>query len=226
MGKQRTEYLKDYVIFDLETTGVSCSSDKIVEFSAVKVVDGRITEEFSTLVNPECPIPYFASQINGITDDMVKDSPVIRDVLKDFFEFAGDMVLIGHNIHSFDLKFIYRDCEKYFGQVPGNDYVDTLKLSRICLPELKHHSLTDLAEHYGIPTTGAHRALNDCKMNQAVYEKMGEILSEKLKTARKCPVCGNFLQLRHGKYGEFWGCTGYPDCRYTVSAGDSLSATP
>ncbi len=214
-GKQRTEYLKDYVVFDLETTGVSCNRDRVVEISALKVVDGRITEEFSTLVNPECPIPYYASQVNGITDEMVEDAPVFEDALADFFEFAGDMVLVGHNIHSFDMKFIYRDSEKFFGGIPGNDYVDTLKMARMCLPELRHHTLTDLADHYGIATDGAHRALNDCRMNQAVYERLGEILQEKLKSVRKCPRCGNILKRRNGKYGEFWGCSAYPDCRYT-----------
>lgn len=214
-GKQRTEYLKDYVIFDLETTGVSCNSDRVVEISALKVVNGCITEEFSTLVNPQCSIPYHASQINGITDDMVKDAPVFEDALKEFFEFVGDMVLVGHNIHSFDMRFIYRDSEKYFGSIPGNDYVDTLKIARICLPGLRHHTLADLADHYGISTKGAHRALNDCRMNQAVYEKMGEVLQESMKSVRKCPKCGNFLKRRNGKYGEFLGCTGYPDCRYT-----------
>lgn len=214
-GKLRTEYLKDYVVFDLETTGVSCNRDNVVEISAVKVIDGQIAEEFSSLVNPGCPIPYYASRINGITDDMVEDAPEFEDVLKDFFEFAGDMVLTGHNIHSFDMKFIYRDSERYYGSIPGNDYVDTLKIARICLPEMKHHSLTDLADHYGISTLGAHRALNDCRMNQAVYEKMGELLQEKMKSVKKCPKCGNILKRRNGKYGEFWGCSGYPDCRYT-----------
>ena len=214
-GQQKTEYLKDYVVFDLETTGTSCNKDQIVEISAIKVLDGKISEEFSTLVNPGRSMPFYASQVNGITDDMLVDAPDIEEALKDFLEFIGDMVLVGHNIHTFDLKFIYRDCENIFGQIPGNDYVDTLKMSRLCLPELNHHSLSDLATHYGISTRGAHRALNDCRMNQAVYEKMGEILQDKVKHMKKCPRCGNILKRRNGKFGEFWGCSGYPDCRYT-----------
>ncbi len=214
-GRQRTEYVRDYVVFDLETTGTSCNRDRVVEISAVKVVDGRVTEEFSTLVNPECPIPYYASQVNGITDDMVADAPLFRDALKDFLTFAGDMILVGHNIHSFDLKFLYRDSEDYFGKIPDNDYIDTLRIARICLPELRHHTLSDLAIYYGISTEGAHRALSDCRMNQAVYEKMGEILPEKLKSIRFCPECGNILRKRTGRYGEVWGCSGYPGCRYT-----------
>ena len=214
-GNQKTEYLKDYVVFDLETTGISCKTDKVVEISAVKVVGGKVTDEFTTLVNPECPIPFYASQVNGITDDMVVDAPLFRDALSDFLEFAEDFVLVGHNIQSFDLNFIYRDCEEYFGQIPDNDYVDTLKLSRICLPELSHHTLSDLADHFGISSDGAHRALFDCRMNQEIYERIGEILPEKLKAVQKCPRCGNILQKRNGKFGEFWGCMGYPNCKYT-----------
>ncbi|MCR4907831.1 MAG: topoisomerase DNA-binding C4 zinc finger domain-containing protein [Lachnospiraceae bacterium] len=217
-GQQKTEYVRDYVVFDLETTGTSCYKDRVVEISALKVVDGQIVDEFSTLVNPECPIPFYASQVNGITDDMVENAPLFTDALKEFLEFAGDMILVGHNIHSFDLKFIYRDCEEYFGEIPDNDYIDTLKMARMCLPELRHHTLSDLASYYGISTEGAHRALNDCRMNQAVYEKMGEILTEKLKSVRRCPKCGNVLKRRNGKYGEFWGCAGYPGCTYTENA--------
>ena len=214
-GKQLTEYLSDYVVFDLETTGISCYKDKVVEISGVKVIKGNITDEFSSLVNPECHIPFPASQVNGITDDMVADAPLFDTVLKDFLEFAGDLPLAGHNIASFDMKFIYRDSEKYYGMIPGNDYVDTLRLSGICLPELKHHALTDLAAYYGISTDGAHRALNDCRMNQAVFEKLGEILPEKLKSTDKCPRCGSILVKRHGRYGAFMDCTGYPRCTYT-----------
>lgn len=112
--------------------------------------------------------------MNGITDKMVAGAPVFADVLGDFFQFAGDHVLVGHNISSFDMKFLYRDAQKYFRKVPGNDYVDTLMMARAALPELHHHRLVDLAEHYGISSKGAHRALNDCYMNQKVYECLAE----------------------------------------------------
>ncbi|WP_026528882.1 3'-5' exonuclease [Butyrivibrio sp. VCD2006] len=214
-SRQRLEYMKDYVVFDLETTGTSCYKDRVVEISAIKVNDKKVTDEFSTLVNPECSIPFYASRVNGITDDMVEDAPLFRTALKDFLNFTGDMVLVGHNIHSFDLKFIYRDAEAYYGKIPGNDYVDTLRMARMCLTELRHHSLSDLATYYNISTEGAHRALNDCRMNQAVYEKMGPILQERLKHMETCPKCGNILMRRTGKFGEFWGCSSYPDCRYT-----------
>lgn len=218
LGKKLNTYVPDYVVFDLETTGISCDTDGVVEIAAVKVVAGEIVDEFSELVNPEMPISYFASQVSGITDDMVADCPTFDEVLERFLDFIGDSVLAGHNIHTFDMKFIQRDAEKYFGKVIGNDYIDTLQIARLYLPEMEHHKLTDLAEHYGIDTDGAHRALNDCRMNQKVFEllrKEMENPSEAAKKVKKCPKCGSPLKMRKGKYGDFWGCTGYPECRYT-----------
>ena len=86
-------------------------------------------------------------------------------------------------------------------------------MSRQKLPELAHHRLVDLAAHYSISTEGAHRALADCIMNQKCYELMlAEVPSGE---AKKCPKCGNIMKRRNGRYGEFWGCMGFPSCRYT-----------
>lgn len=212
---QLAKYIPNYVVFDFETTGTSFNYDEIIEISAIKVHNHETVAEFTSLVNPERAIPYSASQVNGITDDMVKDAPVLEEILGDFLEFIDDHVLVGHNIHAFDMKFIYRDCKRYFKIEPGNDYVDTLKFARICLPQLKHHKLTDIANYYGISTTGAHRALNDCRMNQAVYECLGQEITKNRSLIKKCPACGQLMQKRNGKFGMFWGCGGYPNCRYT-----------
>lgn len=217
-GKRLNTYVNSYVVFDLETTGISCENDRIVEIAAVKVIDGQVTEEFSTLVNPGMPIPYRATAVHGITDDMVADAPSFDIALKEFSEFAGDRILVGHNIHAFDMRFIRRDAQRFFSRTIGNDYIDTLPLARLYLPQLEHHTLSDLAGYYGIPADGAHRALFDCRMNRQVYERLGEEIrnpSEEARRVRRCPKCGNALKLRSGKYGGFWGCTGYPDCRYT-----------
>lgn len=217
-GKKLNKYIPDYVIYDLETTGTSSSYDMVVEISAVKVQGGNVIDEFTTLVNPEMPIPYYASEVNGITDDMVEDSPVFKDAFSDFLDFAGDNVLVGHNIHTFDMKFLYRFADEYWGKTIGNDYIDTLQIARAYLPQLEHHRLTDLAEYYGISPEGAHRALNDCRMNQKVFEQLGKEMenpSEEAKAVKKCPRCGSILKKRNGKFGEFWGCTSYPDCKYT-----------
>ena len=177
-GTQKTKYTPDYVVFDLETTGISRVYDEVVEISAVKVRGGKVVDEFSTLVNPGRHIPSGASQVNGITDQMVAYAPRFVKVLQEFLDFTEGYPLVGHNIASFDMKFICRDAEKYYGSVPVNDYVDTLPLARKHLPNLSHHKLTDLASYYGLTTDGAHRALNDCRMNQQVYECMVKEMRE------------------------------------------------
>ncbi len=219
-GRKIDKYVKDYVVFDLETTGISVQSDAVIEISAVKVQKGKVTDEFSTLVNPERPIPWQASKVNNIYDDMVAWAPVFEKALADFDHFIGEMILAGHNIHTFDMKFIWRDAQKYWGKTISNDYIDTLSLAKQCLPQLSHYKLSDLASHYNISTAGAHRALADCGMNQKVFEKLGEELASPRvqENLRLCPKCGQFLKKRSGRYGEFWGCSGYPACRYTENA--------
>lgn len=215
IGKRLCKYVPDYVLFDLETTGLSTANDDVIEISAVKVAGGQVVDEFSTLVNPMRPIPYGASSVNGITDDMVAESPVFEQALEDFLEFCKDSILVGHNIHSFDMKFICRDADKYFGKMVGNDYIDTLYFARTILPHLSKHSLSSLSEHYGISTEGAHRALADCHMNQKVFEALAKDMENGPVKAKMCPRCNQLMKLRNGKFGEFWGCTGYPVCRYT-----------
>ncbi len=217
-GKKLNTPVEDYVIFDLETTGVDVNTDEVIEISAIRVRAGEPVEEFSTLVNPGRPIPFNATQINGITDEMVSDAPEFSKAFKDFLDFVGNDVLVGHNIHRFDLKFLNRAAELYWGKTIGNDHIDTLGLAQVYLPDLRHHKLTDLADHYGISTAGAHRALNDCLMDQKVFELLKNEMrnpSEQAKNVKTCPICGNILKKRNGRYGAFFGCVGFPDCRYT-----------
>ena len=209
-------YVPDYTVFDLETTGISCSCDQIIEISAVKVRSGAVVDSFSCLVNPGRPISYRASQVNHITDEMVADEPELAQVLPEILRFAGDDTRVGHNIGGFDMKFLYRDCQRFWSLYPGNDYVDTLKLARVLLSGLPNYRLTTLAEHYGLSTHGAHRALKDCQMNQQIFELLGKEESRSpVRDTGVCPKCGMALKKRMGKFGPFLGCTGYPSCRYT-----------
>lgn len=212
-GKKLSDYVSNYVVFDLETTGTSPKTEAIIEISALKVVDGKVVDTFSTLVNPEKPISPEATAVNGITDDMVKNEPTLDIVLPQFNEFIEEYILVGHNIHCFDMKFIWKAAEALFGQTISNDYIDTLPMSRKCLPQLAHHRLVDLATYYDIDTAGAHRALQDCIMNQLCFEYMQD--EPELTPTKKCPNCNSELLLRNGRYGQFWGCTNFPVCRYT-----------
>jgi len=207
------KYVPDYVVFDVETTGLSPINDDIIELSALKVRKGEVVDTFSTLVNPARSIPYAASKVNGITDRMVADAPQINEVISEFISFIELDVLVGHNIHTFDMKFINKAAADVFGLMINNDYVDTLQMSRMCLPELRNHKLVDISAHFNISSEGAHRALNDCIMNQKCYEELGKLLSG-IKV-EQCPKCGSELKKRNGRFGEFWGCSNYPACRFT-----------
>ena len=211
-------YRPDYVVFDLETTGLSPITDTIIEISAIKVKKGTIQDQFSTLVNPNRPIPYAATQVNGITDRMVADAPALKDALESFLAFIGDEVLVGHNIHSFDMKFLNCAMQEFYRRDLGNDYIDTLYMARRWVKELARHRLIDLAAHFHLSTQGAHRALNDCVMNQKCYEEMGRRIqtAEPQTDAEEiCPRCGGELIKRNGRFGAFYGCSNYPRCRYT-----------
>ena len=188
-GTLINKYTPNYVIFDLETTGISPNYDEVIEISALKVKGGEVVDEFNTLVNPGRKIPFGATKVNGITNAMVAEAPAFSHVLEEFLDFAEGLVLVGHNIARFDMKFIWRDAEQYFGEIPQNNYVDTLQVARKHLPKMEHHRLVDLAEHYGISSEGAHRALNDCYMNQKVYEcmvaEMREAHQKRVEEVRK-----------------------------------------
>ncbi len=220
-GKRLDTHPEDYVVFDLETTGLSPERDEIIEISAIRVRKGQMTDQFSTLVNPGRPIPFAASNVNGITDAMVKDAPSLHTALNDFLLFAGKDILVGHNIHTFDMRFLYNSADRELNQTIENNYVDTLYLAKNCLPLLPRHRLTDIAAYFHIETEGAHRALNDCIMNQKCFEKLGRLLTEQKnkcnsnQTGPLCPKCGSMLIRRNGRYGTFWGCSGFPVCRYT-----------
>lgn len=146
-GNHLRDYVADYTVFDLETTGIRPNYDVIIEISAVKVRDGRVEDTFSSLINPGRRIPYGATAVNGISDEMVADEPELKFVFPKFIEFIGEDILVGHNIHSFDMKFIWRAAEELFGQTVSNDYIDTLTMARRCLPQLSHHKLVDLAAY-------------------------------------------------------------------------------
>lgn len=226
-GKRWNKYVKDYVVFDLETTGVHPERDVIIEISAVRVCDGKAVAEYSTLVNPKRHIPAGATAVNGITDDMVMDAPAIEEAVAGFMDFIGNSILVGHNIHTFDMNFAYDAVWKALEKELKNDYIDTLYMSRYCLPELRHHRLTDIAEYFHIDTEGAHRALNDCIMNQKCFEELGKLWKKRKEETLKgkegeesmeCPRCGGVLCLRKGKFGAFYGCGNFPSCRYTKNA--------
>lgn len=179
-GNIQKKMSSNYVLFDLETTGFSPINDAIIEISAIKVRDNKVISEFSHLINPQRPIPYRITEITHIYDHMVGDKPTISEILPKFIEFIGDDILVGHNIHRFDMNFLYQNCNTCFGKIPDNDYIDTLVLARNVLPNYSKYTLTFLAEAFDIITEGAHRALNDCHINHKVYQKLVKIVNNSI----------------------------------------------
>ena len=167
-----------YVVFDIETTGLSKEKEMITEIGAVKVADGKIIERFSTFVNPQRPISAEITKLTGITDDMVKDAPTIENVLPEFLKFCEDTVLVAHNA-SFDTGFIRIAAERAGLGELHHTIVDTLELARALLPELNKHKLDIVCEHLGVTLNGHHRAVNDAEATAEVFIKFLDMLAEK-----------------------------------------------
>ncbi|MFZ5966549.1 MAG: PolC-type DNA polymerase III [Bacillota bacterium] len=168
---------QSYVIFDIETTGLSSKYDRITEIGAVKIHQGKIVDRFSTLVNPNIPIPGKITELTGITDEMVKDKPDIDHVLPDFIEFIGDNPLVAHNA-VFDTSFIKENCER-LGLPFQYTIIDTLTLSRLLLPHLKKHRLNVIAKELGVSLENHHRAVDDAEATAEIFLKFLLQLKEK-----------------------------------------------
>lgn len=167
-----------YVVFDIETTGLSKEKEMITEIGAVKVADGKIIDRFSTFVNPQRPISAEITKLTGITDDMVKDAPTIENVLPEFLKFCEDTVLVAHNA-SFDTGFIRIAAERAGLGELHHTIVDTLELTRALLPELNKHKLDIVCEYLGVTLNGHHRAVNDAEATAEVFIKFLDMLAEK-----------------------------------------------
>ncbi|MDY6065058.1 MAG: PolC-type DNA polymerase III [Finegoldia sp.] len=169
--------MEDLVVFDLETTGLNNSYDKITEIGAVKISKGKITEEYNQLVNPEMEISEEITKLTGITNDMVKDKPLISQALSDFLAFAKDATLVAHNA-DFDMGFIKKFMIEN-GYEPIQTYMDTLPLARALEPDLKNHKLATLTKHYNIILVNHHRASDDARATGEVLLKLIEELNNR-----------------------------------------------
>lgn len=172
-----------YVVFDIETTGFSAIKDKIIEIGAVKVVNGKIVDKFSTFVNPERPIPFEITKLTSINDDMVMEYPNIEVILPQFLEFAKDAVLVAHNA-SFDVGFIEQNC-RYQDIEPKFISVDTVALARVLLPTLSKYKLNIVAKALGISLENHHRAVDDAGATAEIFVKFVEMLKERNITTLK-----------------------------------------
>lgn len=167
----------DYVVVDLETTGLDPKYDDIIEISAIKFRNGIELDSFNQLVSIDYCVPYYITDLTGITDDMLRGCPHIEEAIKDFYNFIGEDIIIGHNIN-FDVHFLAHALKLYMSKDFTNQYVDTMRIARKLFPSFEHHRLSDIAAHYSISYEGAHRSKVDCDITNACYRCMrDEILA-------------------------------------------------
>ncbi|MGO5165372.1 MULTISPECIES: PolC-type DNA polymerase III [unclassified Candidatus Paralachnospira] len=166
-----------YVVFDIETTGLSAKKNKIIEIGAVKVENGEIIDRFSAFVNPREPIPFEIERLTGINDGMVMDEPPVEEVLPRFLDFCGAAVMVAHNA-SFDMSFIEYNAEQI-----GIDFkptiVDTVALARILLPELKRFKLDTVAKALNVSLENHHRAVDDAEATAHIFTAFIERLEKR-----------------------------------------------
>ena len=166
-----------YVVFDLETTGFSPNTCKIIEIGAVKVENGTITERFSEFVNPQVPIPFKIEELTGIRDDMVMGAETIEEILPRFMEFCEGCVMIAHNAE-FDMSFIRKNCMDL--DIPCDHTVgDTVAMARILLPALHRFKLDTVAKALKISLENHHRAVDDAECTAHIFVKFIEMLKER-----------------------------------------------
>ena len=167
----------NYVVLDIETTGFNPKEHEIIELSAIRVENGQIKEEFSKLVNLIGYLSGYISNLTGITLDMLKDAPSIKEVILDFKNFCSNSIVIGHNIN-FDLSFINTQMIQNYDMPFTNDYIDTLKIARKFLPSLPSKKLGIIAAHFSFNTEGMHRGLKDCIVTNMCYQKFIQMNQE------------------------------------------------
>jgi len=166
----------DFVVFDLETTGAKAPPCRVTEIGAFRVSNGRITEQFHTLVNPQIPIPAFITSLTGISDDMVREAPLFSEVVDDLLAFLGDSVLVAHNAQ-FDMRFINHEISRVYGEYRlANPCLCTVQLSRKLLPDIENHKLKTVAEHYSISLINHHRASDDAKATAEIFVNLLDML--------------------------------------------------
>lgn len=176
-GKSNLIFFDEYVVLDIETTGLSPGFDEIIEIGAAKVTRNGITEEFERLIKPRRSIPAFITELTGISDSTVKNAKRAKYVLSEFSDFLGDSFIVGQNVN-FDINFLYDSMLSNLHSPLENDFADTMRLSRNIFPKLSDHKLSTLKKAFKIKNTVAHRGLSDSLDTMKCYEYMRKFCEE------------------------------------------------
>lgn len=169
---------KSLIIFDLETTGLSSENDRIIEIGALKIHNGVIKNSLSMLVNPGMKIPYYATKVNGITDEMVRNQISDEHGINHLLEMIDhDSYIVAHNV-KFDMGFVNAYLQRRGNDPLSNSLVDTVRLARKAFPGKRKYSLGIIAKELGIEVKDAHRAEDDTRVCFELYKKSITKLNE------------------------------------------------
>lgn len=175
-SKKRYDFPSDYVVIDLEMTGLSTDKDFIIELAGVKVKDNTVLDTFQTLIKPPIlPLSPYVISLTNITDSMLLNAPYFSEIIPYYLDFLEDLPLVGHNI-LIDIAFLNKELLESNHLAITNDYIDTLPISQKLFPEFIHHRLTNLADYYEIDISGMHRALNDCFITNSCFKKLSDTM--------------------------------------------------
>lgn len=168
-------FLKDFVIFDIETSGFKKECCDILEISAIKVENFNIVNTFSSLIKPKFRLNSVATAVNGITYDMVKDAPSIEHVLGNFLDFIGTYPLLGYNV-TFDKNFVNYNLDINGFNILDNQIIDVLPLAKCLVSGVENYKQTTIANYFNVSTKCAHRALADCIMLFEIYKNLHKLV--------------------------------------------------
>jgi CRISPR-associated protein Cas2 len=176
MTSAKSRFPTDYIVVDVETTGLDADKDSIIEIAAIKIEGNAIIEKFSTLIRSNIPIPQKIIELTGITESMLLDNGVeLSPALSKFLEFVGPLPVVSHNA-DFDLGFLRNACSRCGLPLFSNRCIDTLSLSKRVVSGVKNYKLSTLAEHFGISQQRQHRGEDDCIATKQLYEKLIDML--------------------------------------------------
>lgn len=172
--------INEYVVLDLEMTGLSAKTDQIIEIGAVKIKDNQIVETMECLVNPKCKVPTRVVELTGITDEMVQSGREKDEAIQELLDFINGQILVGQNVN-FDYSFLKQWAVNHKQPLEAKA-CDTLKIARVLLPADQPKRLENLCQYFGIERAREHRALDDAMETWQVFEKLKE-LGETLENA-------------------------------------------
>ena len=169
--------IEEYIVLDLEMTGLSPKTDYIIEIGAVKIKNNKIIDKFETLVNPECKIPERVVELTGITDEMVLNGMNKDEAIEKILRFIDGSILVGQNIN-FDYSFLKQWAVNHKKQLEVKA-CDTLKIARVLLPPEQPKKLEDLCQYFEIERNREHRAMDDAIETWKVFEALKVLAKEK-----------------------------------------------